>query len=74
MLSDPGIKALIARLPDWEKEAVVSGHNNPSFAPNILHLLADLGLGPGDDPQVERLLDQMLSHQDIDGRFGDCPN
>jgi len=69
LLSDPGIKSLIARLPDWEKEAVVSGHNSPSFAPNILHLLADLGLGPGDDPQVERLLDQMLCHQDSDGRF-----
>jgi len=69
LLADPGTRALIARLPDWEKETVVSGHNSPSFAPNILHLLADLGLGPGDDPRVERLLDRMLAHQDADGRF-----
>jgi hypothetical protein len=69
VLADPGTKTLFSFLPNWEKEAVVSGHHSPSFAPNILHLLADHGVGPGDVPSIERLLDQMLAHQDDEGRF-----
>jgi hypothetical protein len=69
VLADASVRSLIDRLPDWDKEAVCSGHNSPSFAPNILHLLADLGLGAGDSPRVERILDRMIRHQDGDGRF-----
>jgi len=69
LLADPGTRELITRLPDWEKGITASGHNSPNYSPNILHLLADLGLGAGDHPRIERFLDQLLAHQDEEGRF-----
>jgi hypothetical protein len=69
VLADPATAALIDRLPDWEAGAGFSGHNSPAFAPNLLNLLADMGVRGGDDPQIEGLLDAMLDHQDADGRF-----
>jgi hypothetical protein len=69
VLSDPGVAALVKRLGSWEKEVEVSGHNSPAFAPNILALLADMGVGAGDIPAVEKFLDQMLKHADDEGRF-----
>ncbi len=68
-LADPSIRELIGRLPDWEKGITASGHNSPDYAPNMLHLLADMGLGAGDHPQIERFLDQLLARQDEEGRF-----
>jgi hypothetical protein len=72
VLADPGTRGLLDRLPDWEQPQQISGHDSPAFAPNLLHLLADMGVGPGDDPRVGRLLDQMLAHADEDGRFAAC--
>lgn len=69
LLADPGTAELMARLPGWEVEQLISGHNSPRYAPNLLHLLADMGVAPGDDPRIERLLDDMLRHQGSDGRF-----
>ncbi len=69
LLADAGTQELIGRLPDWEKGITASGHNSPQYAPNLLHLLADLGLGAGDHPRIERFLDQLLAHQDEEGRF-----
>ena len=69
VLTAPDTADLLARLPDWEGGAGFSGHNSPAFAPNILNLLADMGLRAGDDARVEGLLDRMLDHQDADGRF-----
>jgi hypothetical protein len=69
VLADPATDALIGRLPDWEAGAAFSGHNSPAFAPNILNLVADMGVRGGDDPRIENLLDVMLDHQDPDGRF-----
>jgi hypothetical protein len=69
VLADPATDALIGRLPDWEAGDAFSGHNSPAFAPNMLNLLADMGVRAGDDPRIERLLDRMLEHQDADGRF-----
>ena len=68
-LAHPAVRGLIARLPNWERETVISGHNSSSFAPNLLGLLADMGLGAGDDPRIEGILDQMLAHQEPEGRF-----
>lgn len=68
-LTDPGLQALIDGLADWETECRASGHNSPAFTPNMLIQLWWMGLRGGDSPRVERLLDQMLSHQDDDGRF-----
>ena len=69
VVSDPGTRALIERLPDWEAGLRLSGHDSPAFAPNLLRLLADMGIRAGDHPRVDRLLDQMLAHQDPEGRF-----
>ncbi len=69
VMAHPATADLVARLPDWEGGAAFSGHNSPAFAPNILNLLADMGLRAADDPRIEGLLDRMLDHQDPDGRF-----
>jgi hypothetical protein len=69
VLADPGIGALLDRLGDWTEDKNLSGHASPAFAPNLLTLLADSGVGPGDDPRVEATLDAMLAHTLPDGRF-----
>lgn len=69
VVSDVGTRGLVTRLPAWGVDTGVSGHSSPGYAPNLLHLLADLGVGPGDDERVDALLDEMLEHQDADGGF-----
>lgn len=69
LVADSGTRELIGRLTDWEKAIVASGHNSPDYTPNILHLLADMGVAAGDDPKIDRFLDQLLRHQDSEGRF-----
>lgn len=69
VLADPGTRALIEKLPDWEVDNHLSGHASPGFAPNLLNLLADMGVGAGDEARVECLLDSFLDHQDPSGRF-----
>ena len=46
VLADPGTRALIEKLPDWQVDNHLSGHASPGFAPNLLNLLADMGSGP----------------------------
>lgn len=69
LLADRGTKALFAKLPDWEVDNHLSGHSSPGFVPNLLNLLADMGVQAGDEARVERLLDTFLDHQDPRGRF-----
>ncbi len=69
VLADDGTRRILGLLPDWEVDQRLSGHDSPGFAPNLLLLLADMGVRPGDDARVERLLDLMLQHQEPDGRF-----
>jgi len=69
VVADPRTRALVDRLPDWEGGVQVSGHDSPGFAPNLLALLADMGVTGGDFPRVDVVLDAMLAHQDPDGRF-----
>lgn len=69
VLADPGTQELMGRLPDWGQEVGASGHNSPVYVPNLLQLLADMGVAQGDSPRVERLLDSMLEHQEENGRF-----
>lgn len=73
-LAHPAVRGILDTLPDWEQP--VRSHAAASYGPNLLHLLADLGLAqpqdgrPGIDvPEAEALLDQMLDHRDSDGRF-----
>lgn len=69
VLADPGTAALIGRLPDWTMDTRLSGHQDPRFAPNLLNLLADMGVTESDHPRIGALLGQFLDHQDRDGRF-----
>lgn len=69
VVADRGTRELVARLPDWTSGERLSGHSSPSFAPNLLNLLADMGVRAGDFAEVERLLDAMLVHQEPTGRF-----
>ncbi|MBM3694574.1 MAG: hypothetical protein FJW79_01355 [Actinobacteria bacterium] len=67
--ADPGTRDLIERLGRWGDDTGASGHHSPAYQPNLLHLLADMGLQAGDDPQVDAVVDGMLEHQDEAGRF-----
>lgn len=69
VLDAPATAELITRLPEWNSVAKISGHQHPAFAPNLLGLLADMGVSGGDDQRIEHLLDAMLDHQLPDGRF-----
>ena len=69
VLADPLTRDLIDRLPDWEGGQPLSGHDSPKFAPNLLNLLADMGLRTGDSRRVDGVLQQMLAHQDTVGHF-----
>jgi hypothetical protein len=68
-VAGPMVQGLIADLPGWGEGTTVSGHDSSSYLPNRLHLLADLGVAGGDDPRVDRALDQLCAHQNEDGRF-----
>lgn len=69
VVADPGIRALVDRLPTWNLGLSFGGHNSPAFPPNVLRLLHLLGVRAGDFPSIERILDRMLKHQADDGRF-----
>ncbi|MBK9738354.1 MAG: hypothetical protein IPO93_02290 [Actinobacteria bacterium] len=69
VLANPATRSLVERVPDWEGGAHLSGHESPSFAPNLMNLLADMGVRRGDFERVDRALESMLEHQDEDGRF-----
>lgn len=69
VLADAGTRELIERLPAWDYDTGASGHDRPEFIPNLLDLLADRGVTDGDDPRVEAVLEAMLLHQDLSGRF-----
>lgn len=72
VLADPLTSALLDRLAPWDVENPVSGHNRPEYAPNLLTLLFDMGVAPGDDPRIENIMRCMLDHQAPDGRFLAC--
>ena len=74
VLNDPATAELIARLPEWNSVADISGHQHPAFAPNLLGLLADMGVAGGDDERIEHLLDTMVDHQLADGRLRNVSN
>jgi hypothetical protein len=69
VLVDPGTRDLIGRLGDWDRPGPLSGHDSAAYAPNLLSLLAAMGVRGGDDPVVDAMVDSMLRHRDGEGRF-----
>ena len=69
MLADARTADLLGRLSPWETEIPLSGHERLEFAPNLLGLLADMGVTAQDDARIDAVLASMLEHQDEDGRF-----
>lgn len=69
VLASPSVRDLLDRIPDWAAPQVVGGHDSPAFAPNLVHLLLDMGVDPADDARLSRLADQMLAHADDEGRL-----
>lgn len=65
----PAVRDIVERLYPWAEPTRASGHNSPAYTPNLLELLADHGLGRGDEPRVDALLEAMLEHQDPGGGF-----
>jgi hypothetical protein len=69
VLADPSTRALVERIPAWGAPIALPGHDSPHFAPNLLGILADMGLRGGDDPRIDATLDAMLDGRVADGRF-----
>ncbi|MBL8626138.1 MAG: hypothetical protein JNK64_32790 [Myxococcales bacterium] len=69
VVADPGVRALVDRLPDWRAGVRFGGHASPAFPPNLLGLLYALGVRAGDFARVDRLLDAMPRQQADDGRY-----
>jgi hypothetical protein len=70
VLADPGTRELVGRLGDWDDPPPLGGHNSPAYAPNLLSLLADMGVRAGDDPTVDGAVGALLHHHDEAGRLG----
>jgi hypothetical protein len=69
VLADAGTVDLLGRLKSWEAEIPLSGHDKVDFAPNLLTLLADMGVTAADEPRIGAILASMLEHQRDDGAF-----
>ncbi len=69
VLADPGTRSLVERIPTWGAPLALPGHDSALFAPNLLELLATMGVGPGDEPRIEATLDAMLVGRASDGRL-----
>lgn len=64
VLADPRTHELVGRLRDWNNPEPLSGHNSPAYNPNILSLLADMGVGGGEIPGVDEAVEALLGHRD----------
>jgi hypothetical protein len=69
VLADRGTRDLIGRLGDWDHPGLLSGHDSPAYAPNLLGMLADMGVLAGDDTTVDAALEALLRHRDEAGRL-----
>jgi hypothetical protein len=69
VLADAGTHELAARLGDWDDPRPLSGHDSAAYAPNLLGLLADMGVTYGEIPAVDATIEAMLRHQDEAGRL-----
>ena len=69
VVESPGTADLVGRLGTWGDDTGASGHHSPNYRPNLLQLLADMGLRSGDRPEVDHFVHGMLGHHDEAGHF-----
>ena len=69
LVADPAVRSLLEELPDWDGSGAIGDHHSPEFAPNLLGLLADLGVRAGEHPRLDALIEAMLNSRDKQGRF-----
>lgn len=69
-VTSPMVTDLIERLPTWSTGPGASGHDSPTYLPNLLAFLSDLGVRAGDDPRVDAAVAAIGSQQDEEGRIG----
>ncbi|MCJ7827344.1 MAG: hypothetical protein MUP36_03800 [Demequinaceae bacterium] len=69
VLADPGTLDLIGRLRDWDHPEPLGGHNSAAYTPNLLGLLADMGLTTGDHPRVDAVIESLVQFHDEEGRL-----
>ncbi len=69
VLADPCTHDLIGRLGDWDHPEPLGGHNSAAYAPNLLCLLADMGVAPRDDPRVDAAVEALAHHCDDEDRL-----
>jgi len=69
VIADEGVREIVEGLPEWGGSDDVSGHHSPSYLPNRLNLLADMGVRRGDFDALDARLAQLFEHQDAAGRF-----
>ena len=63
------VRDLVARLPRWGDGPGAPGHQSADYLPNMLQLLADLGVRAGDLDPVDDAVAALEAHQFEDGRF-----
>jgi hypothetical protein len=67
LLANPQVQELVAGLQDWPGE-VLNSHKSAKQPFHRLNFLADIGLRAG-DPGMDTIIDQILSHQSVQGPF-----
>ena len=68
VLASESVQKLVGELPTRPSPSTTD-HHSPSFLPNRLNLLAEMGVARGDFEQLDAVLDRLLAAQDRAGRF-----
>jgi len=69
VIAEERIQEFVQNLPSNWASYLVKGHQKADYPPSVLLLLFDFGVNKKDFPEIEKLLNQMLNLQDVEGRF-----
>jgi len=73
ILKDPVVRTLLSKALTWDGDTVLKRHNDAAHPLYAISTLADFGLTV-EDPGVEELVGQILSHQSAEGAFQSLAN
>ncbi len=68
VLGAENVRQLVDQLPSRPSPSTTD-HHSPSFLPNRLNLLAEMGVARGDFEKLDAVLDSLLAAQDRAGRY-----